>query len=46
MMPEVLEVAGRLVEASEGLVEQVLHWGFHVGRDHDGLEKCVAMRMI
>jgi len=50
MMPEGLEVAGRHFGASEVLVEQVLEqvlcWGLHAERDHAGLERCAAMRMI
>jgi len=41
-----LEVGGRLVEASEALVEQVLCWGLHARRGCGGLERCVAIRMI
>lgn len=45
-MPEVFEVAGRLVEVSEELVEWVLCQGLHAGRDYDSQERCVAMRVI
>jgi hypothetical protein len=46
MMPEVLEVAGSLAEASQALDAQVLRWCVHAERDCSNLERRVAMRMI